>query len=162
MSALNDNQARSIRVSCQYIDRLLGQIEAILESAVSGAAFPQYIPDVSSAGSRTLREHITLIRAQLRRVLEEQGIEPPPPSIPAGRAVRANLYVIGIVAEEMKPTYMKGYGEMSAETAAELHGIAEELRGLVARALAADLASSEGPELPRATPRIAVQTDELE
>jgi hypothetical protein len=143
MSALNDNQARSLRVSCQYMDRLLGEIETILNSAVSGAAFPQYIPDVSPAGRRIMGDFVTRMRAQLRRALKGQGIEPPPPSIPAARAVRASLYAIDIVAEELKPSYMKGFGAVSGDAAIDLNRIAEELRGLVARALAADLAALE-------------------
>jgi len=146
MSPLNENQARGVRVSCQYIDRLLGEIETILNSAGSNAAFPQYIPDISPSGRSAMEEFVARIRAQLRRVLEGQGIEPPPPHIPAARAVRASLYTIDIVAEELKPRYMRGFGEMDTETAAELNGIAEELRDLVARALAADLTASECPE----------------
>jgi hypothetical protein len=143
MSLLNKNQARGLRVSCQYIDRLLGEIENILNSAACGAAFVQYIPDISPAGCHAMEDFISRIRSQLRRVLERLGIEAPPPSIPAARAVRAGLYTIDIVAEELKPSYMKGFGDMSTEIAAELNGIAEELHRLVARALAVDLAASE-------------------
>ena len=133
MSPLNESQARRVRVSCQYIDRLLGEIEGILNAAASGAAFPQYIADVGPAARRTIEDYIARIRAQLRRVLEGQGIEAPPASIPAARAVRANLTAIDIAAEELRPSYMKGFGELSAEIAVELDGIAGELRGLVAR-----------------------------
>ena len=133
MSGLNENQARRLRVSCQYIDRLLGEIEAILNAAASGAAFPQYVPDVAPAARRTIEDYIARIRAQLRRVLEGQGIEAPPAGIPAARAVRANLTAIDIAVEELKPSYMTGFGAVSGEIALELNGIAGELRGLVAR-----------------------------
>lgn len=133
MSALNENQARRLRVSCQYIDRLLGEIEGILNSAASGAAFPQYFPDIAPAARRTIEDYIARIRAQLHRVLEGQGIEPPPPSIPAARAVRANLTAIDIAVEELKPSYMTGFGAISPEIAVELNGIAGELRSLVTR-----------------------------
>lgn len=146
MSPLNENQARGVRVSCQYIDRLLGEIETILNSAVTNAAFPHYVPDISPEGRSALEGLVGRIRAQLWRVLEEQGIESPAPSIPAARAVRACLFTIDIVAEELKPSYMKGFGEMDAGTAAELNEIAEELRGLVARALATDLTGLASPE----------------
>ena len=158
MSPLNENQARGLRVSCQYIDRLLGEIETILNSAASSAAFPQYIPDVSPEGRRAIEEFIAGIRTQLRRILAGQGIEPPPPSIPAARAVRTGLYAIDIVAEELKPSYMKGFGEMSAEIAAELNGIAEQLRRLVAQALAADLAALRSAESPAGRLRPPRQT----
>ena len=133
MSGLNENQERRLRVSCQYIDRLLGEIEGVLNAAASGAAFPQYVPDVSPAARRTIEDYIARIRAQLQRVLAGQGIEPPPPSIPAARAVRANLTAIDIAVEELKPSYMTGFGEVSPEIAVELNGIAGELRSLVGR-----------------------------
>jgi GTPase Era involved in 16S rRNA processing len=131
VSPLNENQARRLRVSCQYIDRLLGEIEAILNAAGSGAAFPQYVPDVAPGARHTIEEYIARIRAQLHRVLEGQGIEPPPASIPAARAVRANLTAIDIAVEELKPLYMTGFGAVSPEIAVELNGIAGELRSLV-------------------------------
>ncbi|HUJ40552.1 MAG TPA: dynamin family protein [Candidatus Acidoferrales bacterium] len=146
MSGLNENQARRLRVSCQYIDRLLGEIEAILNAAGSGAAFPQYVAEVRPAARRTMEDYIARIRAQLRRVLDGQGIEAPPASIPAARAVRANLTAIDIAVEELKPGYMAGFGEVSAETAVELNGIAGELRGLVAR-LDRYVAEGEGGDL---------------
>jgi len=146
VSPLNENQARGVRVSCQYIDRLLGEIETILNSAGSSAAFPQYIPDISPEGRGAIEEFVKRIRVQLRRILEGQGVEPPEPSIPAARAVRASLFTIDIVAEELKPSYMKGFGEMDTKTAAELNGIAAELRSLVARALGTDLTGPASPE----------------
>ena len=133
MSGLNESQQRRLRVTCQYIDRLLGEIETILNASASGAAFPQYVPDIGPAGRRTIEDYISRMRAQLRRVLEGQGIGAPAPHVPAARAVRANLTAIDIAAEELKPSYMAGFGEMSAEIAVELNGIAGELRGLVAR-----------------------------
>ena len=146
MSSLNEHQARRLRVSCQYIDRLLGEIETFLNSAASGAAFPQYIPDVGPAGRRTIEDYVARIRAQLRRVLEGQGIPAPPASIPVARAIRANLTAIDIAAEELKPSYMKGFGELDADVAVELNGIAGELRSLVAR-LDRYVAEGAGPDL---------------
>ncbi|HVN09910.1 MAG TPA: dynamin family protein [Patescibacteria group bacterium] len=146
MSPLNESQARRLRVSCQYIDRLLGEIEGILNAAASGAAFPQYLPDVGPAARRTIQDYIVRIRAQLRRVLEGQGIEAPPANIPAARAVRANLTAIDIAAEELKPSYMAGFGAVSTEVAVELNGIAGELCSLVAR-LDRYVAEGEGRDL---------------
>jgi len=72
VSPLNESQARRLRVTCQYVDRLLGEIEALLNAAASKAAFPKYIPDVSPADRRTIEDYIARIRAQLIRVLSGQ------------------------------------------------------------------------------------------
>ena len=128
---LNESQVRRLRVSCQHIDRTLSEIEGILNESASGAAFPVYIADLSPAQRKTLGDYIARARARLVRVLEGQGIASNPPSIPVSRAVRGRLYSIDIAAEELKPKYMRGYGEVSATVATELDGIAGELQSLV-------------------------------
>ena len=40
--SLNEYQARRLRVTCQYIDKLLCGVEEILNIAASKAAFPRY------------------------------------------------------------------------------------------------------------------------
>ena len=66
-------------------------------------------------------------------MLEGQGITANPPGIPVSRAVHSRLYSIGIAAEELKPKYMQGYGEVSDSVASKLSGVAGELQGLVVR-----------------------------
>jgi GTP-binding protein EngB required for normal cell division/NTP pyrophosphatase (non-canonical NTP hydrolase) len=68
---------------------------------------------------------------RLVRVLEGQNIEPESPSIPATRAIHSALTFIDIAVEELKPRYMRGYGEIPAAAAAELNGIVRELSTLV-------------------------------
>jgi len=129
--SLNENQVRRLRVSCQHIDRMLSEIENILNESVSRAAFPPYITDLSPAQKKTIEDYITRVRARLIKVLEGQGIALPPPAVPVSRAVRSRLYSIDIAAEELKPKYMQGYGLVSEDLASELNGIAGELQGLV-------------------------------
>jgi hypothetical protein len=64
-------------------------------------------------------------------VLEGQNIETESPSIPATRAIHSALTFIDIAVEELKPRYMRGYGEVPPAAAAELGGIVGELSALV-------------------------------
>ena len=130
---LNAFQANRVRITCQYIDKLLSDIEGILSSAASRAAFPRYADDILPAQRRTIDDYIARIRAQLVRILEGQAIQSETPSIPSSRAIRANLGAIDIAAEELKPRYMRGYGEVPDTVAIELQGIAGELAGLIRR-----------------------------
>ena len=130
-ASLNLYQQRRLRVTCQYIDKTLAEIEGILNAAAMQSAFQKYIPDLQPAERRVIGDYIGRIRARLLRVLQGQGIEPEPPSIPVTRAVHASLTFVDIAAEELKPKYMRGYGEVSETAAAELNGIAGELQGLV-------------------------------
>jgi GTP-binding protein EngB required for normal cell division len=64
-------------------------------------------------------------------VLDGQGMERPPADIPVSRALHVNLTFVDIAAEELKPEYMSGYGQVPQAAAVELNGIAGELHGLV-------------------------------
>ena len=131
--SLNPFQANRLRITCQYIDKLLGEIEEILNTTTSKAAFPRYSADILPAQRRTIDDYIARVRAQLVRILEGQSIAREKPSIPASRAVHVNLGAIDIAAEELKPKYMRGYGEVPESVATELNGIVGELSGLIHR-----------------------------
>lgn len=130
---LNPYQANRLRITCQYIDKLLADIEGILNAATSKAAFPRYAADILPAQRRTIEDYIARVRAQLIRVLEGQGIAREKPSVPASRAVHVNLTSIDIATEELDPKYMRGYGEVPESVATELNGIVGELSALIHR-----------------------------
>ena len=143
-ASLNPHQQRRLRVTCQYIDKTLADAEAILNAANTKSAFQKYVPDLQPVQRRVIEDYIGRIRAQLVRVLQGQGTQPEPPSIPVTRALHAGLTFIDIAAEELKPKHIRGYGEVSEEAAAELNGIAGELQELVQK-LDAFIAQVQGP-----------------
>ncbi len=160
-ASLNEFQARRLRVTCQYIDKVISEIEEVLNSAASKAAFPKFVQDVTPAQRRTIEDYLARIRAQLARVLDGQGIPRPDAWIPTSRAVYTSLTVIDIAVEELRPRYMRGYGEVPAELATELEGISGELRGLVAR-LNQYLLQGAGQDLKNRLQRLEQTSAELE
>jgi len=130
-NSLNSNHARRLSVTCRHIDKLLAEMENALSISTSKLAFPQYAPDVGPAQRRVIEDYISRIRAQLVRVLDGQDIERPPADIPVSRTLHVNLTFVDIAAEELKPEYMRGYGEIPPAAATELSGIAGELQSLV-------------------------------
>lgn len=130
-NSLNANHRRRLTVTCQYIDKLLADIESTLQTSESQMAFPRHVPDLSPQQRRVAEDYIRRIRAQLIRVLDGQNIDRPPADIPESRSLHANLTFVDIAAEELKPEYMRGYGEIPSESAVELNGIAGELKALV-------------------------------
>ncbi|MFZ0004520.1 dynamin family protein [Methanoregula sp.] len=129
----NEFYVKHLRVTCHHIDSLLGEIEGILYESSSKTAFPEYVMDLTPAQQKTIEDYITRIRARLVQVMEGQGIGSSKPGIPVSRAVHARLYTIDIAAEELKPQYMMGFGNIPDSTATELNGIAGELQALVSR-----------------------------
>jgi GTP-binding protein EngB required for normal cell division len=160
-NSLNEFQARRLRVTCQYIDGLLGDIEQILNAAGSKAAFPRYSPDISPAQRRTIEDYIARVRAQLVRVIKGQGITKEEASIPASRAVRVTLGAIEIAAEELKPKYMRGYGDLPEHVATELNGIAGELQALMHR-IGRYLSEGVGEDLKARLNRLSQSSNDLQ
>ncbi|MGB8478510.1 MAG: dynamin family protein [Acidobacteriaceae bacterium] len=128
---LNDPQRRRLRITCQYIDKLLGDIESVLHASASKSPFPRYVVDITPAQARVIEDHILRLRSQLLRTLAWQHMQPNPPEIPAVRAIMTDLSFIDIAIEELKPGYMRGYGEVPEDATSELNGVVYELRSLV-------------------------------
>lgn len=129
---LNEYQSRRLRVTCQYIDKLLGDIESILNFSESKTAFPRYSANLSPEQRRAIEEYVARLRARIVGVLDAQGIAAQQAPIPALHAIGVALDAIGIEIEELMPEHMRGYGDLPEPAAKELNGIVEQLRELAA------------------------------
>ena len=128
---LNEHQKTRLRITCQYIDKLLGDVEVILHATTSRSPFPRYIVDLNPAQVRIIEDHLGRLRSQLVSTIAWQHMKPEAPDIPATRAVLTNLAFVDIAIEELKPHYMKGSGQVPEEAIAELNGVVYELRSLL-------------------------------
>ncbi|MGH9600275.1 MAG: dynamin family protein [Terracidiphilus sp.] len=128
---LNDAQQRRLSITCEYIDKLLCDVEHILHQAASNSPFPRHVVDITPAQTRVLEDHVRRLREQLLRTLAWQNMKPEPPDIPATRAVLTNLAFIDIAIEELKPSYMRGSGAVPDDAVDELNGVVHELRSVV-------------------------------
>ena len=159
-NSLNSNHERRLTVTCRHIDKLLADMESTLNVSASKLAFPQYAPDLTSAQRRVIEDYISRIRAQLVRVLDGQNIERPPADIPVTRSLHSTLTFVDIAVEELKPEYMRGYGEVPPAAAVELNGIAGELQGLV-RQLDHYLTRGAGENLQQRLEKLEETGDEV-
>jgi GTP-binding protein EngB required for normal cell division len=128
---LNERQQTRLRITCQYIDKLLGDVEDILHAANARSPFSRYIVDINPAQIRVIEDHVGRLRSQLVRTLAWQHMQPMPPDIPASRAAMTHLAFVDIAIEELKPRYMRGYGVVPEDAVDELNGVVHELRALV-------------------------------
>jgi hypothetical protein len=128
---LNENQRRRVLASCQYIDKLLSDLDKVVASASSGSPFDRYVDDLTKAQKTLLRDYSESIRAQMLRVLKSQAAMPSASPGSARHAIRSGLNFIEIALEELKPQYMRGYGHMPVEAEPQLNGLVHELQALV-------------------------------
>ncbi len=128
---LNGPQRNRLLSTCQHIDKLMSSVEHILHEAASESPFRTHIVDISPAQTRVIEDYIRRLRRQLLRALEWQHMKPMEPEIPATRAVLTNLAFVDIAVEELRPHYMRGFGDVPEDATDELKGVVHELRSLV-------------------------------
>lgn len=138
-SRLNEAQRRRLFSSAQYADKLLSDIEAILNASESKSIFPKYRPDLTAPQGKLVRNYLARFRDQLARVADGLGIAPEGPSLGALHSIRVTLAFVRVAVQEMAPHYLRGYGEVPESVALQLQGLCVELEGLLER-LAVSLA----------------------
>ena len=129
----NDAHKLHLRVSCEYIDKMLQRIEAVLHTEQGASPFSRYQIDLAPAHIRVLEDYIRRLRSQLVATLAWQHIQPPPPNIPATRAIATDLHFIEIALSELRPHTMRGSGELFPTAATELSGIISELSSITSQ-----------------------------
>jgi GTP-binding protein EngB required for normal cell division len=128
---LNESQQRHLVVSCQYIDRLIADIEQIVLASSSGSLFPRYTATLTAIQKKVLGDYLARIRDRLLTVLASQHLQPPSPRGGDVFAIRTTLTFIQVAIEELKPKYMRGYGDVPETLVPQLDGIADELATIV-------------------------------
>jgi GTP-binding protein EngB required for normal cell division len=144
--SLNSSQKLRLLSGFQYADKLLDDIESILDASASKPAFPRYKPDVSPAQAKIVRDYIERIRSQMVRVLDSQGISPPEPQFGSVHSIRITLGFAGIAFDECRAKVLGGYGEMPGSIIPEINGLVGEMKGLVEK-LDAYLSQGLGQDL---------------
>jgi GTP-binding protein EngB required for normal cell division len=132
-SPLNEAQRRRLLSNAKYADQLLSDIEAILNASESKSIFPRYIPDLTPAQAKLVRNHIARFRDQLARVMDGLGIVHEGPAFGSIHSIRVTLTFVRIAVQEMAPKYLRGYGAVPESVAPQLQGLCAELEGLVER-----------------------------
>jgi GTP-binding protein EngB required for normal cell division len=159
-SEWNASQKLHLLTSFQYADKLLAEIEAVLSSASAKSAFPKFKPDITPAQAKVVQDYLAQFRAQMLRVLASQGIAAPLASLGSIHSIRVTLTFIRIAFEECTPDRMRGYGELPASSARELHGIVGEMTAAVEK-LQQYLAQGLGQDFQARLERLSSTGDEI-
>jgi hypothetical protein len=145
---LSPSQRNRLLITCKHIDKLLADIEEILNATASRSVFPSYVADVSPQQKKTIEDYITRLRAQLLQVAARQSLAAEEPRISASHAIHVDLTFIEIAVTELAPRYMRGYGAVSEQGAAELSQIITELQSTVKELHGYLLQSRQDAEFP--------------
>jgi GTP-binding protein EngB required for normal cell division len=128
---LNGPQKQHLLSSCQYADKLLSEIEAILQSSQSKSVFQKYSGAVAPAQARVIEDYIARIRSQILTAIESQNIPVPEPQFRTVHSLKVTLIFAGIAFEECTADKMRGYGEVPQDVVPELNGLVSEIKAML-------------------------------
>lgn len=157
-SELNEHQQHRLIVTCQYVDRLLADLERSFTEAQSTSPFGRCANDLAPVEQRLVHDYLARLRTQLLRILEGQGLSPTPRRTGLRWAIQTHLAYVDVAVEELKPHYMQGYGTVAPEAAAALNGIVEELHATIGQ-LSRHLSIDRSEDLRTRLERIDTPTD---
>ena len=160
-SPLNEAQRRRLFSNAQYADKLLSDIERILNASESKSIFPKYVADLSPPQAKLIRSYIARFRNQLARAMDGLGIVPEGPALGSLHSIRVTLTFVRVAVQEMAPHYLRGYGELAESVAPQLQGLCAELEGLLER-LSAALANGPAADLQARLERLQQTAGGLE
>ena len=143
-ATLNDNQARRIASTFAYVDSLLREVDRLARDQIS--SFSREQRDLSDVESRLLLSVVDAVRSRMLATLDHLGLPRPAVNLSARWSITTNLRFIDIALSELTPKTLRGYGEIDGDSAAEVGGVAAELRELVSRGREA-LRPHEGEQL---------------
>ena len=159
-TSLNEYQQRHLLVSCQYIDKLLGEIEQIAHVPSAGELFPRHSSTMTPMQKRVLQDYLSRIRSRVLAVLDGEHLPPPPPHGQDVFSIRSTLTFVDIAIEELKPKYMRGYGAVPEAIVPRIEGIVDELRTIVEK-LGQYLAENPGRDLQSRLARLEQGRDDV-
>lgn len=157
---LNENHQRRLRVTFQYIDKLLLDASHAMEDATSVFPFREHSNDTTPIQRKVVRDYIFRIRDTMRRVMEDIGIMPPQPRSGATWATGVSLTFCSISLSEITAERMRGYGDLTDEAASALAGIRGELGSLIDK-LSAYLAEGGSGDLQKRLEHLGRTRDEV-
>lgn len=130
-SPFNQSQARRILACARHADELISKIEEVLRASQSETPFPKVRPDLAPHQERMISSHCARFRRNLSRSLKALGITPDGARFGSLHAIRVSLTFLRIAIQEMAPEYLRGYGELSEQSAEQIRGLGVELEGLL-------------------------------
>jgi GTP-binding protein EngB required for normal cell division len=131
MAILNNAQSRSILCGFLGIHRRMAELEVLHHPGERASAFSEYVNDISPTEAKVLQDYFARIRIAMLGHLKELDI--PLDIRPMSRrwAIQTGLQSVSIAVAELRPSKLRGYGELSQEAPSLMTKICEDLDRLI-------------------------------
>ncbi len=156
----NESQQRYLVSRLRSIDQMLTEASDRLEPVDRGQAFMAVKPDATPAQRKVLGDYLAQLRFALRRFMISQQLRDEHSPTSGLWSFRTSIEFARVAAEELRPRYWRGYGEVEAESAAAAERFAAELTTLLRR-IEDYLRRGEGGSLAARLSELAAARDEL-
>jgi GTP-binding protein EngB required for normal cell division len=146
MARLNANHKARLTATFRHLDELLSQALRNLDEVEARSPFSEHILDTTPVQRKVAADYVGHVRATMLTILERLQMPRPQPHVSSIWAARTALVSAEIAVEELKPRYMRGYGELSPTASADLDRVVAELLELLRRT-SSYLAQSTGRDI---------------
>jgi GTP-binding protein EngB required for normal cell division len=127
------NHQRYLLNQFRSIDKLFSETLMDLQPVDDGRLFVTHIPDASAEQRQILSDHIAQLRFVMRRFMQSQALNDPHKPVSAIWSSRVALSFAATAVEELRPRYLRGYGEMDEESVAAIDRLVADLHASLAR-----------------------------
>lgn len=128
MSGLNENHKRNLVSTFQEIDRILTQAVSQLEVSELPSPLDAVNADADATLISIAQNWLEDVRATMRSILEENGVDLPAPEISAVWNFRVSMIQAANYVDNLRPKQMRQYGILEPSAVATLDSISGRLR----------------------------------
>ncbi len=129
----NESQQRYLVNRLRSIEEMLSEAVDQLAPAETGRVFRTVATEATSAQRKILGDYLAQLRFALRRFMLAQQLRDERRATGALWSLQTAVVFAEIAAEELRPKYWRGYGEVDPESAAAAERFAAELTTLLHR-----------------------------
>ncbi len=136
MAILNEAQSRSILCGFLDIHRRMADLEALTPPVERPSAFSQYINDLSPTEAKVVQDYFARIRTAMLGHLQELDVPLDIRQMSVRWAIQVGLNFISVAAAELRPSKLRGYGELGQEARSRITKVCEDLDRLIDQVMA--------------------------
>lgn len=130
MTALDERRQRKLLQTFLHLEEGLSEVERLAEREGPFSSLSRHHGELDPETREAILQHVAHVRETMGRILEQKGIAVDVRTVHTAHAIHTHLSFMNLSAEELRPRYMRGYGELTEAAAEELEGIATELQAL--------------------------------
>jgi len=113
-----------------HLEESLSEVERVAAHTGTFPPLSGQCGELSPEKRSAILQYTAQTRKTMSRILEQKGIALDIPPVETIHSIYTYPGFMHSSAEELRPKYMRGYGELTEEAADELDGVAMELREL--------------------------------